>query len=392
MGRVKSLHPYLTDDGTALMRVSTISKFSIWVNYGCWWNLIQRLQKKLFHSNVGIGSWFSQLIQASKDFTIEGRIVWVEIEDAKLLSLEKTVHKDEGCRSDVDEVSEVFLRSDRRIYNKSEELLLKVKTNRKTQSQYPPGYTPKDGIETFCNNGENSKKECGEFLQGGHEEGVNDVFKDIGSNKGSKDDVRESVGSIRSHFYLVHDPNSKRTSWVKWKNVLASKEKGGLGVSSLYALNRGLMFKWVWRFFTQNTSLWSRVIKAIHGEDGKVGKQVKSISRRGGIEQEQYEALLVQVQDVNLVPVSDRWKWSLENSGDFSIASVRKMLDDKMLPDVSIKVTVDLTCMDIASITCSVCGIEWSRIAFLFFKVFMLEILSKDYTMVGYYLLEADLH
>ncbi|GKF96056.1 hypothetical protein Tco_0288791, partial [Tanacetum coccineum] len=36
------------------------------------------------------------------------------------------------------------------------------------------------------------------------------------------------------------------------------------------------MFKWVWRFFTQNTSLWSRVIKAIHGEDGKVGKQVKS--------------------------------------------------------------------------------------------------------------------
>ncbi|GJS67974.1 hypothetical protein Tco_0682539 [Tanacetum coccineum] len=56
---------------------------------------------------------------------------------------------------------------------------------------------------------------------------------------------------------------------------------------------------------------------------------------RGGVEQEQYEALLVQVRDVNLVPVSDRWKWSLENSGDFSVASVRKMLDDKMLPDVT---------------------------------------------------------
>ncbi|GJQ95487.1 RNA-directed DNA polymerase, eukaryota, reverse transcriptase zinc-binding domain protein [Tanacetum coccineum] len=35
--------------------------------------------------------------------------------------------------------------------------------------------------------------------------------------------------SIRSHFFNGHDPNSKRTSWVKWKNVLASKEKGGLG-------------------------------------------------------------------------------------------------------------------------------------------------------------------
>nr|GEY45122.1 RNA-directed DNA polymerase, eukaryota [Tanacetum cinerariifolium] len=32
---------------------------------------------------------------------------------------------------------------------------------------------------------------------------------------------------------------SKKESWVKWNNVMASKEKGGLGVASLYALNRG---------------------------------------------------------------------------------------------------------------------------------------------------------
>nr|GFA67488.1 RNA-directed DNA polymerase, eukaryota [Tanacetum cinerariifolium] len=32
--------------------------------------------------------------------------------------------------------------------------------------------------------------------------------------------------------------NSKKASWVNWKKVLAPKEKGGLGVSSLYALNR----------------------------------------------------------------------------------------------------------------------------------------------------------
>nr|GEZ87602.1 nucleotide-binding alpha-beta plait domain-containing protein [Tanacetum cinerariifolium]GFA09575.1 nucleotide-binding alpha-beta plait domain-containing protein [Tanacetum cinerariifolium] len=41
--------------------------------------------KKLFHANVGVGSWFSQLIQASMDFIIEGRIVWVEIEDDNCL-------------------------------------------------------------------------------------------------------------------------------------------------------------------------------------------------------------------------------------------------------------------------------------------------------------------
>nr|GEY53868.1 RNA-directed DNA polymerase, eukaryota, reverse transcriptase zinc-binding domain protein [Tanacetum cinerariifolium] len=48
------------------------------------------------------------------------------------------------------------------------------------------------------------------------------------------------------------------------------------GVSSLYALNRALMFKWVWRFLSQKTSLWARVITALHGEGGKIGKVIKS--------------------------------------------------------------------------------------------------------------------
>ncbi|GKE76561.1 RNA-directed DNA polymerase, eukaryota, partial [Tanacetum coccineum] len=52
--------------------------------------------------------------------------------------------------------------------------------------------------------------------------------------------------------------------------------KGGLGVSSFYAMNRALMFKWDWRFRTDNSSLWARFIKAMHGEDGLHGKSVKS--------------------------------------------------------------------------------------------------------------------
>nr|GEU96334.1 RNA-directed DNA polymerase, eukaryota, reverse transcriptase zinc-binding domain protein [Tanacetum cinerariifolium] len=58
-------------------------------------------------------------------------------------------------------------------------------------------------------------------------------------------------------------------------NVLASKKKGGLGVSSFYALNCAFTFKWIWRFRTQGSSLWSRVIKLIHREDGKIGKSFK---------------------------------------------------------------------------------------------------------------------
>nr|GEV57252.1 RNA-directed DNA polymerase, eukaryota [Tanacetum cinerariifolium] len=76
--------------------------------------------------------------------------------------------------------------------------------------------------------------------------------------------------SIRGKFFNGHETSSKKASWVKWNKVLAPKDNGGLGISSLYALNRGLMFKWVWRFFTHEPTLWSRVIKAIHGAEGNI--------------------------------------------------------------------------------------------------------------------------
>ncbi|GJZ84117.1 RNA-directed DNA polymerase, eukaryota [Tanacetum coccineum] len=231
--------------------------------------------------------------------------------------------------------------------------------------------------------------------------------------------VLHRIESVRCHFFNGSDRLEKKPIWVKWKSVLASKEKGGLGVSSLYALNRALLFKWVWRFFTQDSSLWARVIKAIHGTDGKIGKSAKSIypsvwldivheveklkghgidlmsyiqkklgngantyfweeiwcgdvefkkmfprlyaleacknlsvasklsqscldfsfrrAPRGGVEQAQLADMLSKLDGVSLVNSSDRWRWSLVGSGDFSVASVRKLIDDKTLPEVSTK-------------------------------------------------------
>ncbi|GKE52491.1 hypothetical protein Tco_1487647, partial [Tanacetum coccineum] len=82
--------------------------------------------------------------------------------------------------------------------------------------------------------------------------------------------------SLRSLFFNGVDSASKKPTWVKWKDVLSSKDKGGLGVSSLFALNRALMFKWVWRFITQKSCLWARVIIALHGEDGNFGNKSKT--------------------------------------------------------------------------------------------------------------------
>ncbi|GJS93080.1 RNA-directed DNA polymerase, eukaryota [Tanacetum coccineum] len=93
----------------------------------------------------------------------------------------------------------------------------------------------------------------------------------------------------RDFFYGVKD-GDRKIAWIKWTKVLASKKFGGLGVSSLFALNRALIFKWVWRFLSHDNSLWSRVIAAVHGSSshpisaaynspwGTIIKEVKALN------------------------------------------------------------------------------------------------------------------
>nr|GEW47367.1 RNA-directed DNA polymerase, eukaryota [Tanacetum cinerariifolium] len=84
--------------------------------------------------------------------------------------------------------------------------------------------------------------------------------------------LKSILGALPIYFMSMF--NAPIQVLKKLKSI-PSKEKGDLGVSSFYALNRALTFKWIWRFFTQGSSLWSRVIKLIHGEDGKIGKSFK---------------------------------------------------------------------------------------------------------------------
>ncbi|GJT05704.1 putative reverse transcriptase domain-containing protein [Tanacetum coccineum] len=80
---------------------------------------------------------------------------------------------------------------------------------------------------------------------------------------------RIGCGVLKAPFAYLGSKVGGNMSRIKSWDEIVDKMKGGLGVSSLYALNRALMCKWVWRFTTQKNLLWTRVIKAIHGEDGK---------------------------------------------------------------------------------------------------------------------------
>ncbi|GJX35316.1 RNA-directed DNA polymerase, eukaryota [Tanacetum coccineum] len=132
------------------------------------------------------------------------------------------------------------------------------------------------------------------------------------------------------------------------------KKFGGLGVSSLFALNRALIFKWVWRFLSHDNSLWSRVIAAVHGSSshpisaaynspwGTIIKEVKALNdkevnkdcsvadklnapftasfrrqTRGGPEAQQLEQLTNLLDSVSLSNMEDRCFWDFKMAKEY---------------------------------------------------------------------------
>ncbi|GKD14850.1 RNA-directed DNA polymerase, eukaryota, partial [Tanacetum coccineum] len=141
------------------------------------------------------------------------------------------------------------------------------------------------------------------------------------------------------------DPLDRKITWVAWNKVLASKRKGGLGVSSLYALNRALLLKWAWRFISKDNSLWFQVIQAhlyalemnkLISVAEKLDAPISALSFRrevrGGIEQQQWSKLVELVGSVSLSSSPDRWFCELSGDGVFTVKVVRNFLDDMLLP------------------------------------------------------------
>ncbi|GJY06599.1 RNA-directed DNA polymerase, eukaryota [Tanacetum coccineum] len=91
--------------------------------------------------------------------------------------------------------------------------------------------------------------------------------------------VCNKLESMLNKFFISCDHDKKKMTWVKWKRCLASKSQGGLGIGSIYGLNIGLLFKWIWRFFTRPCDLWARVIQNIYGLCGGINASPARRSR-----------------------------------------------------------------------------------------------------------------
>ncbi|GKC75973.1 RNA-directed DNA polymerase, eukaryota [Tanacetum coccineum] len=158
----------------------------------------------------------------------------------------------------------------------------------------------------------------------------------------------------------------------------------------------------VWKGDTDFKSLYPRIYALESCKSINVAEKMShenlgfSLRRdpRGGIEQEQFGQLLTNVEGTVLANMCDRWVWSKEGSGEFSVASVRRMIDDRWLPNVSAKTRwtsvvpikinvhawkVRLNClptrlnisrrgMDIDSILCHSCGVTVETTSHVFFS------------------------
>ncbi|GJZ50455.1 hypothetical protein Tco_0604645, partial [Tanacetum coccineum] len=92
-------------------------------------------------------------------------------------------------------------------------------------------------------------------------------------------------------------------------------------------------------------------------------------SPREGIEQSQYNDLCSSLEDINLVDMRDRYIWSLEGNGDFSVASARSRIDDSWLQESSSKTRW----VKAVPIKVNILAWKWSQLATLSSHAKLLE-------------------
>ncbi|GJR96030.1 ribonuclease H-like domain-containing protein [Tanacetum coccineum] len=99
---------------------------------------------------------------------------------------------------------------------------------------------------------------------------------------------------------------------------------------------------------------------------------------RGGVELDQFSAMWSIVEGINLPIMQDRWIWSLTGSGEFSVASVRSLIDDHKLFRVKLdslptRLNLSRRGMELDSILCPNCEKAVESSCHIFFACSMVR-------------------
>ena len=82
--------------------------------------------------------------------------------------------------------------------------------------------------------------------------------------------VTKEIIRLQRRFLWNADKTGRVLPLVKWEIVQQPKCKCGLGVGDLVIKNTALLFKWWWRYASEENSLWRKVVQSIHNEDAAI--------------------------------------------------------------------------------------------------------------------------
>ncbi|XP_071740175.1 uncharacterized protein [Rutidosis leptorrhynchoides] len=172
--------------------------------------------------------------------------------------------------------------------------------------------------------------------------------------------VLNELERIRNAFFwgIQKGKKKKKIHWVKWQNVLASSDKGGLGIGSFKRFNLALMFKWIWRLCSNAREIWAEVVTAIYGCIGgmfnpnynrmgvwnSILKTYSDAQNSGIIPKIPIRSKLGDCNESSVIELSeflssvqfsnemDRKYWVAGTSGEYTVADVRATIDKNVLP------------------------------------------------------------
>ncbi|GJX26521.1 hypothetical protein Tco_0232817 [Tanacetum coccineum] len=147
--------------------------------------------------------------------------------------------------------------------------------------------------------------------------------------------VVKSLKTLRASFFWGSSEDSKKLAWVKWSNILASLDKGGLGV--IHGDEACIDIRGC-----HTNGVWASIVESIFHLHSSSIVPLNSICFKSrpvnvGRTKAKFDAVISDIS--NLEPEglvdSDNCIWSISNDEIFLVNSVRKHIDELFLPSLS---------------------------------------------------------